>query len=76
MEIMKLFGRVFSSGVSEKGRSSDDGERKDGNTAAEGPAITELNEATSKPATTVAPFMRYNFHINRIINTTELSEVN
>ena len=57
MEIMKLFGRVFSSGVSEKGRSSDDGEREDGNTAAEGPAIAELNEVASKPAAT-APFMR------------------
>ena len=68
MEIMKLFGRVFSSGVSEKGRSSDDGEREDGNTAAETPAITDINEVASKPA--AAPFMRYNFQSNQIINTT------
>ena len=68
MEIMKLFGRVFSSGVSEKGRSSDDGEREDGNTAVEAPAIVELDEVTSKPAA-AAPIMRYNFQ-SKIIRTT------
>ena len=56
MEIMKLFGKVFSSGAAvspEKGRSSSDSEREDG-TATEAPA--EECQVLSKPA--AAPVMR------------------
>ena len=56
MEIMKLFGKVFSTGAAvspEKGRSSSDSEREDG-TATETPA--EECQVLSKPA--AAPVMR------------------
>jgi len=55
MEIIKLLGKVFSSGVSEKGRSSDGEREEEGTAAAETPAAAGEGQILSKPS---APVMR------------------
>ena len=55
MEIIKLLGKVFSSGVSEKGNSSDGEREEEGTAVAETPAAAGEGQVLSKPA---APVMR------------------